>query len=325
MILRPIKIKSIKKVEIAETFDLEVEDNHNYFVDNILVHNCHNTTKRLLDIFNSSKFKYKIGLSATIERLDKGHYDIMELFDYIKYDYNIKEALTDDVISFFEFYSIGIELDKETREEYEELTERINSIYAHFGSYTRVMRFGDIAIKNQLLGLMNNRKMLVNNYKEKFIVLTEIIKKNMNEKVLVFNQFNKQTNKSYWELLDIGITAEIIHSGIDKQTRDTVLDNYKKDKFNVLLTSKVLDEGYNLPSIQVVVLMSNDTGGRRQLIQRVGRSLRKKKDGSKAKIYYVYVKDTIEENEDNIVFLKNLSSKSKEYYFKENEVVVIND
>lgn len=35
------KIKSIKKIDITnDQFDLEVDDNHNYFANNILVHNC---------------------------------------------------------------------------------------------------------------------------------------------------------------------------------------------------------------------------------------------------------------------------------------------
>ncbi len=35
----------------------------------------------------------------------------------------------------------------------------------------------------------------------------------------MFNQFNEQTNKCYWELLEMGVSANIIHSGVNKEGR----------------------------------------------------------------------------------------------------------
>lgn len=48
-IMKLTKIKSIKKISYNETrYDLEVEDNHNYYANNILVHNC----RLIIDIKN---------------------------------------------------------------------------------------------------------------------------------------------------------------------------------------------------------------------------------------------------------------------------------
>jgi len=305
------KVKEPAKITITNIQSIQDLNLKDY--DMLICDELHNYgTKRALN-FISQKFKYKIGLTATLERLDKKHYDLMECFGYHTFKYNTMEALTDNVINFFDFFSISLELDEESMEEYEEMTGKINFIYSQYGGYNMVMRNADINVRNQLLGLMNNRKQLVNNYEEKFGVLKDIVKKNPDDKILVFNQFNKQTNACYWELLDMGVSAKIIHSGIKAEDRDEILNDYKNDKFNVLLTSKVLDEGYSLPSINTVVLMSNDTGGQRQLIQRVGRSLRKKKDGSFAKVYLIYVKDTIEENENNIELLRDLCSTYEEH------------
>lgn len=39
--MKLVKIKSVKKIKIKEDrYDIEVENNHNYFANNILVHNC---------------------------------------------------------------------------------------------------------------------------------------------------------------------------------------------------------------------------------------------------------------------------------------------
>ena len=269
--------------------------------------------------------KYKLGLTATLKRLDKKHYDILECFNYNLFKYSIKNALDDNVISFFEFYSIGLTMDMEIKEEYDEITDRLNCIYQQHGSYLTIINKGNVELSAKLYGLMNQRKQLVNNYCKKFDVIKEIVKKNINNKILVFNQFNEQTNKTYWELLEAGYTAEIMHSNVKKEKREDILTRYKKDKFNILLTSKVLDEGYNLPSINVAILMSNDTGGKRQLIQRIGRALRKRKDGGYSKIYLIYVKDSIEENMENIMMLRELSSKYNSYFFSPGDEVLIND
>lgn len=41
-----VKIKSIKKIEQHDRYDLEVEDNHNFFANDILVHNCRCLTSK---------------------------------------------------------------------------------------------------------------------------------------------------------------------------------------------------------------------------------------------------------------------------------------
>ena len=38
--MKNVKIKSIKKIETHICYDLEIENNHNFFANNILVHNC---------------------------------------------------------------------------------------------------------------------------------------------------------------------------------------------------------------------------------------------------------------------------------------------
>ena len=41
--MQRVRIKSIKELNKSfDKYDLEVEDNHNFFANNILVHNCRN-------------------------------------------------------------------------------------------------------------------------------------------------------------------------------------------------------------------------------------------------------------------------------------------
>lgn len=57
-------------------YNIEVEDNHNYFVEGYLVHNCHHCAgtptmvKQFYEVVGNCKARYKYGLSATLTRAD---------------------------------------------------------------------------------------------------------------------------------------------------------------------------------------------------------------------------------------------------------------
>jgi len=144
------------------------------------------------------------------------------------------------------------------------------------------------------------------------------------DQIIVFNQYNEQTNDMYWQLLDVGIKARVIHSGISDQKRDEALKDFSNKKFNVLLTSRVLDEGYNLPSIKVAIIMAGDST-LKQTIQRMGRVLRKKDEQSV--LYQIYCKHTIEEDQANerSDLFKRLSSSYNVYDFNEEDTDVFTE
>ena len=101
--------------------------------------------------------------------------------------------------------------------------------------------------------------------------------------------------------------------------------DFKNDKFNVLLTSKVLDEGYNLPKIDTAIIMAGDSTPK-QTVQRLGRVLRKKTKHSH--LYQIYCLMTIEEDyaKERSVLFKSLSSDYWEYeYDGENKIFEVKD
>lgn len=62
-------------------YNIEVEDTHTYFANNILVSNCHHTpATTFTTIVDKCKAKYKIGLSGTLERKDGKHVVFTDYF-----------------------------------------------------------------------------------------------------------------------------------------------------------------------------------------------------------------------------------------------------
>jgi len=293
-------MQSVHRIPL-DMFDFVIYDElHNY------------GTERMLE-FVKHTCKYKIGLSATMERMDGNHWKLYRIFDFNVFKYKPKEALFDGILNPFDFFNIGIHLDDESMGTYEELTNQINTIMSAGGGFSAIMRT-DSPLKKQMLSKMNERKDLVNNYPLKFEVAKQICQNHIGEKTLIFNQYNKQTSKLYWHLLDVGVKSQIIHSDLDKEVREQNLIDFKLDKFDVLLTTKVLDEGYNLPKISVAVIMAGDSTAR-QTIQRMGRVLRKKK--KKSILYQVYCINTIEQTqgEERAKLFKDLCSNYGELIY----------
>jgi superfamily II DNA or RNA helicase len=171
------------------------------------------------------------------------------------------------------------------------------------------------ALKLKMLSLSNKRKQLVNNYVRKFDIVREICLKNKDEKTLVFNQYNAQTSKLYWHLIEIGLKARVVHSDISKEERDKNLKDFYLDKFPILLSTKILEEGFDLPAISCGIIMAGDATSR-QTVQRLGRILRKKKHNSL--LFQIYCKNTIEEEQaiERAKTFKELASHYGEYNYK---------
>lgn len=308
------RIKETAQVTITNMQNIERINLKNYEV--VIWDEIHNYCTPRMIKFVEQPFKYKIGLSATLERGDNKHFKLYEIFNYNIFQYNPKQALEEDILNPFNFINIGVEMDSENYDYYDRLTQEINLLIKSGGGFNKIMR-GTGGIKYKLFSKLNERKQLVNNYPRKFDVIKIICLKHKNDKILVFNQFNEQTNKCYWYLLDVGINARIVHSGITADKREEALTDFKNDKFNVLLTSKVLDEGYNLPKIDTAIIMAGDSTAK-QTIQRMGRVLRKKEKTSN--LYQLYVKDTIEEDYawQRAKLFKELCSKYEQYNYKIN-------
>lgn len=308
-------IKEIGKVTITNMQNLQ---NINFdLFDCVIWDEIHNYgTARLLP-YIQKPIKYSIGLSATMERMDGAHWNILKAFDYNLFKYTPKEALRDGVLNPFNFINIGVEMDRDTYDKYEHLTQEINAIMQAGGGFSKLMRT-NTGLKYQMLAKMNERKDMVNNYSRKFDVVKEICRKHCNDKIIVFNEYNNQTNKSYWYLLDIGIDACIVHSGISKEKREENMIGFKTDKYSVMLTSKVLDEGFNLPKLDVAIIAAGNSTAR-QTIQRMGRVLRKK--NKESMLYQVYCMHTIEQTyaEERAMLFRELCSDYSELVYGIND------
>jgi superfamily II DNA or RNA helicase len=261
--------------------------------DFLIFDEVHNAgTPAMLSLLNAG-FKYKLGLSATPKRQDMKHWKIYEAFAYNVYEYSMKQALDDDVLNKFDFYDIKVEMPIEDMKHYELLTGSMAVLMRKVGGYEKFLALPmSNPDKRALMKLISERKKLVWNHKKKMEVVSKIAREYKDHKVLIFNQFNAMTNALYYYLGAEGVKCAVIHSELPAKQKFETLRDYKDGKISTLISTKMLDEGYNLPSIDVGIILSNDST-ERQLVQRMGRVLRKKE--TKSTLIQVYMANTFEE------------------------------
>jgi len=284
-------IKEYSKITITTTASLNKMEVSLF--DFIIVDEAHNFySKRLTEVLQLEHWKYKLALSATIYSDNYKHLKLERIFRFNKYKYGIKEGLRDKILNPFEWYNHSVELDIETAGIYHDIAIQVKQLLASCGGFDRYVRMSnEDPRKSRLNKLFDERNKLIFNYSIKFVALSDICIKNRKRKIIIFNQYNAIGNKIVEQLRQFGLDARIVNSEIDEKEKRKRIKDYNDNKYNVLVTSKMFDEGYNLPAIDTAIIFSGESG-LRQSIQRVGRVLRLKKYNSK--IYQIYCKDTFE-------------------------------
>ncbi len=300
-------IKEPSRITVTNMQNLDNLNDIGFFneCDFIVWDELHNyMTKRLLAYMKSEK-KYKLGLTATIKRKDHRHWQQLALFDFNYFEYGIDTAVKDEILSRFRFNAIGVSLDKDTKTKYDEIDAKIkqynamDNIKANFNTLTE-----------SKINLINKRKAVLAGTDIKSDVIERIKDDLLGRKSIIFVEQNNASVDLYWRLTGIGFSPCIFNSDIPKDKRNHNLDGYCKDRYDIIITTRALDEGYNLPRIEVAIILGGSSNIR-QAIQRIGRSIRKKDNITD--IYYIYFKETVDEKYalDTYEYFKNSCEEYK--------------
>jgi superfamily II DNA or RNA helicase len=127
------------------------------------------------------------------------------------------------------------------------------------------------------------------NSKSKIEELREILSENKGRKTIIFTQHNKLV----YNISDQFLIPFITYKS-SKAERQDALQGFKDGRYTALVTSKVLDEGVDVPDAEIGIIVSG-TGSSREFIQRLGRLLRPKPySNTKAKLIEIVSSGTRE-------------------------------
>ena len=236
---------------------------------------------------------YRMGLTATPEREDGRHEDLNFLVGPIVYRAGVPE-FSGKYLAEYELKVIKVKLGEEEKKQYKELMEKYKNYLKKTGIQVKslkdfhelIMRTGlDKEAREALLAWHKARKIAFN-AKRKMGVLKEILAENKGAKILIFTENNEMLREISTQLL----IPEISYKTPAKE-RKMILDEFRKGGIKVVATSKVLEEGLDVPDANVAIIVSG-TGSRREFIQRLGRILRPKE--GKARLYEIVTAGTKE-------------------------------
>jgi superfamily II DNA or RNA helicase len=239
---------------------------------------------------------YRMGLTATFEREDGLHEELNRLVGGKVFEKRVKE-LTGTHLSPFRLEKIAAELTEEEKEEYaknqkvfSDYLARINLTIRSTADFQKlVMRSGRDPGARRALLARNNARDIAYNSISKMGKLFEILKKHNESKIFIFTEHNKLVHRISKEFLIPSITYRTT-----SKERSETLDRFRSGVYRAVVTSKVLDEGIDVPDADVGVILSG-TGSERAFIQRLGRILRKK-EGKEAVLYEIVSAETSEIN-----------------------------
>src|ERR671925_1724712 len=122
----------------------------------------------------------------------------------------------------------------------------------------------------------------------KLRVLADLLAQHAGTRTLVFTDDNAMVYRISREFLLPAIT----HKTAVKERHD-ILQRFRTGEYPVIVTSRVLNEGVDVPEASVAVVLSG-TGSQREYVQRLGRILRRG-EGKLALLYEVVAEATSEE------------------------------
>jgi superfamily II DNA or RNA helicase len=238
---------------------------------------------------------YRLGLSATPERADGRHVLLNTLVGPTAYEKGIVE-LSGDYLAEYRVESRQVQMVAEERAIY----ETARSEYQDFLSQ-RSIKLGSLAAwrlfvqlsaqssagRRAMLAYQRHRKIALGTV-SKIRVLEDILKIHPRDRVLIFTN----DNETVYEISRIFLIPAITHQTKTKE-RKASLEAFNQGTYLAIVTSKVLNEGVNIPEANVAVVLSG-SGTIREHVQRLGRILRKR-EGKQATLYEVISKDTVED------------------------------
>ncbi len=237
---------------------------------------------------------FRLGLSATPERSDEADALLEEIVGKFVFRLEAQE-LAGEYLADYIVERIEVDLSDAERLAY----QRERDVYTNFRR-AKNLPFGQEGWRmflihsaksedgRRAMKAYRNYKKIALGTDSKLHVLQDLLVRHRNDRVLIFTAENEMVYKISNDYLIPAITHET-----NVKERKFWLDAFNKGEVLALATSKVLNEGVNIPDANVAIILSG-SGSSREHIQRLGRILRKKGD-KQAILYEVVARNTTEE------------------------------
>ena len=265
----------------------------------LMVDEAHNFGAPYLSCLLFDNYKYRLALSATLERHndEEGTAKLYDFFGEKCIEYTLDRAIEEKKLTKYKYYPIVVTLTEEELEAYDNLSYEI-------GKCMMKGKNGKMKLSSRGERLALQRSRIVAGARNKVTMLEEVIQPYIHDKhILVYcgatkglEQNQDRSDVDSEDIRQIDLVTDLLGNklGMDVsqftskesvEEREVLKREFSAgDTLKVLIAIKCLDEGVNIPKIKTAFILASTTNPK-EYIQRRGRVLRLAEGKEYAEIY----------------------------------------
>jgi len=257
----------------------------------LLIDEVHNFGAENLSQLLKYNFQFRLGLSATVERhMDSiGTERILNYFGKKCIEYPLEKAILNKSLVEYEYFPIIVSLNDIELEQYQRMTKQIQQCLITEEGKTKISEIGQ--------QIIFKRSRLIAGAEKKLTKLREIMQTYVDDKYILvycgatrgFEEYPGEKERQIDRVekiigKELGMTTHRFTSEEDIETRRLLKEGFADGEYQALTAIKCLDEGVNIPNIQIAFILASSRNPK-EFIQRRGRVLRNARGKSRATIY----------------------------------------
>ncbi|WP_146068874.1 sigma-70 family RNA polymerase sigma factor [Arthrobacter sp. ZGTC131] len=302
----------------------------------VIADECHRYAAPLFIGALQEGYAWRLGLTATYERSDGEHENLLTpYFGGVVYNLWYDRALQDEVIAPFDIALVGVELTPTEQVSYDEFSDTMTETARHLESYAGIPRrpfhqfisavatlaasespSREATMARRYMRAMASRLTLLAEARTKYLALAAL-KESVDQShgTLVFTQTQESARRAEELFTSMGTTASALFSGMAKDDRKQGMEDFRSGASQILAAPRLLDEGIDVPEADLGIIVAANRS-QRQMVQRLGRVIRKKADGRVGRLVVLYSKGTVEDPEvQGEEFLRRVLPHAREVDF----------
>lgn len=278
-------------------------------------------------IFETIKYKYILGLTATFERLD-GKHELMAKYCPVVDEVSLLECSINGWVAPYKEYQVILDVDN--IDEYKALNKQFTKHFEFFNySFDTIMaclgkngyiartKLRDERCPNgndeekkktynlimyhatQAMKLIQARKEFINNHPKKIEIARRIIEARSDKKIITFSNNIKMAKV-------IGMNGQVYTGRDSKKRSKNIIDDFSEASTGLLHTVKKANVGLDVPGLSVAIMLGIDSS-KINALQRKGRVIRRE-ESKVAEVFVLVIDQTVEtewyrksKSNDNII------------------------
>lgn len=258
-------------------------------------------------------YEWRLGLTATYDRGDEGDARLASFFGSVVFALWYDRALADEIIAPFRVAMVAVQMTPDERRSYDQYTEAMSHARAYLVSAYDVphhtiaaflLEVASIAkteshpgrpVARRYMSAFAKRRGLLSDMQAKYealALLGNVI--GASAGTLVFTQTQDSAELAARTIAAQGHESTAVFSGLDKTERALRMAEFRDRRVTMLAAPRILDEGIDVPEADLGIILAANRS-RRQMVQRLGRVIRKKVDGRSARFVVLYAAGTVED------------------------------